>query len=140
MLRKAHDGLDVLEIFQALLRLLAKSKAPQMRLVDEATAYRSLTAAAAEGRLYVHGDFAILVDVGSPWHSDKRVLIEEIIVRWRKAFGNTVESAVAQLDVIAAEHGCVAVAAGDTQIGLMSPRYLAAGFKPLGTQFFKEIP
>jgi hypothetical protein len=119
--------------------MLDKSPAPQMRLVENHTAWLHLCEAKSASLLYVYGDFGILVDVGSPWYTSKRVLIEEIIVRFRKDYGNTVESAIAQLDVIARIHGCVAVAAGDTQIGLMSDRYLAAGFQALGTQFYKEI-
>jgi hypothetical protein len=137
-LRKASEY-DAYLTMQSLLRMLDKSPAPQMRLAVPEVAYRHLKASARNGMLYVYGDFAVLVDVGSPWHTDKPVLIEEIIVRFRKAHHNDVESAVAQLDHIAREHGCVAIAAGDTQVGIMGPRYIAAGFQPLGSQFYKEL-
>lgn len=127
-------------IYTALLSMLDKSPAAQMKLCEPEVAGKALQRAKAEKRLFVYGDFGILVDVGSPWHTSKQVLIEEIIVRFRRDHGNTVESAIEQLSVLAREFGCVAVAAGDTQIGLMAPRYLAAGFQPLGTQFYKEIP
>jgi hypothetical protein len=127
-------------IYDALVNLLAMSPAPQMRLCEPDVARQNLSRASDERRLFVYGDFGILVDVGSPWHTSKRVLIEEIIVRFRRDYGNKVEGAIAQLDIIAKAFGCVAVAAGDTQIGLMSPRYLAAGFTTLGTQFYKETP
>lgn len=139
-LRLAQSGWDVYEIFNALLLMLRKSPAPQMALVEEEVAYRNLKQAVAEQRLYVYGDFAILVDAGSPWHTSKKVLIEEIVIRWRREFNTPVEAAIRQLDRIAKEHGCVAIAAGDTQVGIMGPRYTAAGFKTLGTQFFKEVP
>lgn len=129
---------DTRLIFEALLGLLHKSPAPQMKLCVPAVALRNLRSARDDGRLYVFGDYAILVDVGSPWHTDKPVLIEEIIVRFRSAYRHGVEAAVAQLDDIAKRHGCVAIAAGDTQVGIMAPRYLAAGFSVLGTQFYKE--
>jgi hypothetical protein len=131
---------DVPLIFEALLKLLHKSPAPQMRLAEPEVAFQAMCTAVAEQRLYLYGDYALLVDVGSPWHSSKNVLIEEIIVRYQRHFGNNVESAIAQLEVLAERIGCVAIGAGDTQIGLMSPRYLAAGFTSLGTQFYKEIP
>jgi hypothetical protein len=137
-LRRATEY-DTTLVMTALLKMLDKSPAPQMKLAVPEVAYRALKNAAADGWLYVYGDFAILVDVGRPWHSDKRVLIEEIIVRFRRAHHNTVESAVAQLEILARQFGCVAVAAGDTQIGYMAPRYTAAGFITLGTQFYKEI-
>lgn len=138
-LREA-DTFHAALIYATLERLLVVSPAPQMKLAEPAVAYAALYQAMRETRLYVYGDFGILVDVGSPWHTSKRVLIEEIIVRFRKDFDNSAESAVAQLAVIAKRHGCVAIAAGDTQIGLMTPRYLAAGFQALGTQFYKETP
>lgn len=131
---------DVHSIFEALLKMRKYSSAPQMRLTEPRHAVAHLQMAAAKQHLWVFGDFAILIDVGSPWYSAELVLIEEIIVRFRKEHGNTVDSAVAQLDVLALRFGCAAIAAGDTQIGLMSPRYLAAGFKTLGTQFYKEMP
>ena len=119
--------------------MLGYSPAPQMRLVQPKYARSALHLARLAGRLYVYGDFGIFVDVGSPWYTTKPILIEELIVRFRRVYKNRVESAVAQLDEIGKEHGCVAVGAGDTQIGLMAPHYLAAGFQVLGTQFYKEI-
>lgn len=134
------DRATVEDIFQALLRMLDKSPAPQMRLVEPAVVYSHLRLAAVDRKLWVLGDFAILVDVGPPWHTTRPVLIEEIIVRFRKGYGYSVEDAVAALDHLAELHGCHAIAAGDTQVGIMAPRYLAAGFVTLGTQFYKEIP
>jgi hypothetical protein len=130
---------DCISIFDKLLQLQAKSPAPQMALCEPDVAYRHLKQAVREGRLYLFGDYAILVDIGSPWHTTRRVLIEEIILRFRSVNKNSVESAIEQLSIIAKVRGCAAVAAGDTQIGLMSPRYIAAGFQPLGTQFYKGI-
>jgi hypothetical protein len=111
-----------------------------MRLCEEHVAYAALHRARDEARLYVYGDYAILFDIGSPWHTSKKLLIEEFVLRFRREYGNAVDGAVAQLDELARALGCAAVAAGDTQVGLMSPRYVAAGFQPLGTQFYKEIP
>lgn len=126
-------------IVAALVTLLRKSPAPQMKLVDYDTAYRNLMTAKAEGRLFVYGDFIILVDVGTPWHSNKPVLIEELVARFRKVYGNTPQSAVAQLEVLARKFNCVAVASGDTQVGLMAEHYKSEGYTPLGSQFYKEI-
>ena len=136
-----HAGLiHTAQIFAAMVRMLERSPAQQMKLCEPSVAFDNLKLGRQEGRLYVYGDFGIFVDVGSPWHTSKRVLIEEIVIRFRRVYENSVDSAIAQLADIARQHGCVAVAAGDTQIGLMAPRYIAAGFQPLGTQFYKEIP
>jgi hypothetical protein len=126
-------------IFRAMLKMMQYSPAPQMKLVEPAVAHERLMKAREDGRLYVLGDFGIFVDVGSPWYTSKQVLIEEIIVRFRRHFDNVVDTAIEALTRIAKLHGCVAVAAGDTQVGYMAPRYLAAGFSTLGTQFYKEI-
>jgi hypothetical protein len=138
-LETARPG-DVLMILDALLQMLPKSPAPQMKMAEPLVAHQSLMLAQRQQRLYIFGDFAILVDEGSPWYTSKRVLFEEIIIRWRRVHGNTVDSAIAQLEAIAKLHGCVAIGAGDTQIGYMTPRYLAAGYTTLGIQFHKEIP
>jgi hypothetical protein len=127
------------QIIEAALGMLDYSPAPQMRLVQPGHVRSVMHLARLSGRLYAFGDFGIFVDVGSPWYTTKQVLIEELIVRFRRVYKNPVEGAIAQLDGIGKEHGCVAVAAGDTQIGYMTPRYLAAGFQVLGTQFYKEI-
>lgn len=130
---------EVPAIFEELLRLLAKSPAAQMVLAVPAVAEQNLYLAQEQGRLWIQGDFAILVDVGSPWYTDKPVLIEEIVIRYRREFGNPPEDIALALPLLAEILGCVAVAAGDTQVGIMGPRYTAAGFKTLGTQYFKEI-
>lgn len=127
-------------IHRNLLLLLDKSPAAQMKLAEPRTAFDALLGAVDQQRLFVYGDFAILVDVGSPWYTSKLVLIEEIILRYRRDYGNTVDSAIAQLEVLAREFGCSAIAAGDTQpVQLMSPRYAARGYTKLGIQWFKEI-
>lgn len=140
ILLELPSRLETDDIYTALLVLLERSPAAQMKLAEEKEAYLHLLRAKLKQHLWVYGDFAILIDVGSPWYTTKPVLIEEIILRFRRGYGNTVESAIAQLDVLAREFTCVAIAAGDTQVGYMTPRYLAAGFTNLGTQFFKEVP
>jgi len=137
--RKASTD-EVQLIFEELLKLLQKSPAAQMKLAVPEVALAHLRAAQAAGHLWIQGDFAILVDVGSPWYTDRPVLIEEIIIRYRRDFGNPPEDVALALPLLAEILGCAAIAAGDTQVGLMGPRYLAAGFTALGTQFFKEIP
>lgn len=131
--------LETEDIYAAMLEVLSKSPAAHMKLAEPAVALGHLIVRSALGYLWVYGDFAILVDVGSPWYTTKQVLIEEIIIRFRRGYRNTVESAVAQLDVLARDFACVAVVAGDTQLGIMTPRYLAAGFTSLGTQLYKDI-
>lgn len=138
-LRQATVG-EVPGLVDIALRMVEYSPAPQMRNVEPPLVRSYMHLAQLTGRLYVYGDFAILVDVGSDWYTSKRYLIEQLIWRVSRDHGNTVDSAIEKLDFIARLHGCVAVAAGDTQVGYMAPRYLAAGFQPLGTQYYKEIP
>lgn len=126
-------------IYRALLEVQKKSPAKQMALVEPGAAWKHLDRARATGNLVVCGDYGILFDVGSPWHTTKLVLIEEIIIRFRRLYQNPVEDAIAKLDDLARLHGCVAIAAGDTQVGLMAPRYQAAGYISLGSQFYKEL-
>jgi hypothetical protein len=125
--------------FQALLRLKAKSVSAKMTMADPPTAYRGLTHFIEEGRAVEVGDYLILFDVGHVWYSPHLHLIEELTMRFQRVHDNPVESAVAALDVLAYQHGAKAIGVGDTQIGLMTPYYLAAGYTPLGTQLFKEV-
>lgn len=128
---------DERAVMGALLAMLDKSPAPQMRLADPTSARCGVRSAIHEGRAYIVGDFFIMVDQGSPWYTSKPVLIEEIILRISREHDTTVEQAIAALDDIAASRGCVAIAAGDTQIGYMRPKYEARGYVPMGYQLLK---
>lgn len=86
------------------------------------------------------GDYLILFDVGCDWYGCMPYLIEQLILRVYDAGSCRVEVAIAALDALAAEHGCVAIASGDTQRGKMVPLYHAAGFVTLGTQLLKVLP
>ena len=133
-------SLDMRSIyFDAMLRLKAKSPSTKMGLADPATAYVGLTDFIEQGTAVEVGDFLILYSVSPTWYSPALHLIEELTLRFQRQYNNPVESAVAALDVLAKQVGAKAIAVGDTQIGLMTPYYLAAGYKPLGTQLFKEV-
>ena len=125
--------------FDAMLRLKAKSPSSKMGLADPATAFAGLRNFIEQGTAVEVGDYLILYDYGPTWYSPKLHMIEELTIRFKREFNNPVESAVAALEVIARQIGASAIAVGDTQIGLMTPYYLAAGYTVLGTQLFKEV-
>ena len=125
--------------FEAMLRLKAKSPSSKMGLADPVTAYHGLSRFINEGRAVEVGDYLILYDFGPTWYSPEIHLIEELTMRFKRDERNPVEEAVAALDVIARRIGARGIAVGDSQIGLMTPYYLAAGYNPLGTQLFKEV-
>lgn len=137
--RNIPSRAEVLMMHEALLKMKKQSPAAQMALAEPDTAFKHLVWASQHRRLVTCGDYGILFDVGSPWHTTKLVLIEEIIIRFRRQYQNPVEEAIAKLDDLARLYGCVAIAAGDTQVGLMAPRYQAAGYTSLGSQFYKEL-
>lgn len=117
-----------------LRRMLVRNPNNQMKLVDEDHAL-------SMARLMpsvVNDGYFILYDVGSPWYTRKRVLIEELILRIGPTEAGA-RGAVRCLETLAREQGCLAIASGDTQVGAMVPHYLAEGFIPLGTQMFKEL-
>lgn len=126
-------------IMHALLKLLEKSPAPQMKYADESTARAYLYDAIRDGRLWFVGGYMILVDVGSDWYSNRKYLIEQMIL---KVYPNhpdtTVHDAIAALDTLQEHYGCVMTVVGDTQIGMMTPHYIEAGYTPIGTQLIKE--
>ena len=125
--------------FDKLLELKAKSTSAKMCMVEPAKAFISLTEFLEQGRAVEVGDYLILYDYGPTWYSSKLHLIEELTMRFQKLYNNPVQDAVAALDVLARNIGARAIAVGDTQIGLMTPYYLDAGYTTLGTQLFKEI-
>lgn len=137
MIRLANE-LDFPFIETALRELKAKSPAAQMQYIDDDYALANMAQAIREHRGWFCGGYFILVDIGGPWYSPKKMLIEEIILKVYPGRGKTVDDAIAALDTIAAHYGCEATVAGDTQIGYMTPRYHAAGFTTLGTQLLKE--
>jgi hypothetical protein len=127
------------QYFEELLKLRAKSPSAKMAMVEPARAFIGLTDFLEQGRAVEVGDYLILYDFGPTWYSSKLHLIEELTIRFQRVYNNPVTDAIAALDDIARHIGARAIAVGDTQIGLMTPYYLAAGYSMLGTQLFKEI-
>jgi hypothetical protein len=107
-----------------------------MKYANIDIAIRNVRFAMAEQRAYYVDGYFIMVDEGSDWYTDKKYLIEQIILKIHPTHA-PVSVAIAALDRIREEHGCVAIAAGDTQVGYMTPHYHAAGYTTLGTQLFK---
>ena len=125
-------------LLEANYRMWAKNGANQMRYTDEEKAKAYLRQACANGRVaIVEETFAILYDVGAPWYSSHCFLIEEGMFRLVRN-DIPVSRAIAALDVLKERHGCVLIAVGDTQVGVMTPHYLAAGYRTLGTQLIKD--
>lgn len=118
----------------ALIEMKEISPAAFMKYTDVTTAYNYMQSARAR---VVDGYF-ILYDIGSPWYSQEKFLIEDLIIRIYPTT-KRVEVAIDALSRIAEHHGLKAVIAGDTQIGYMAPKYLAKGFVTLGTQLMKDI-
>ncbi len=137
MIREANDD-DFQVIKQSLTHWRDKSPALHVKLCSIGVALGNVLRAIDEGRAWMADGYFILVDVGSPWFSSQRMLIEEIIIRVRPTT-LPVSYAIDALDLIAEKLGCTAIAAGDTQIGYMTPHYHAAGYTTLGTQLMKEV-
>lgn len=93
-----------------------------------------------DSSVVVFGDFAVLFGITVPWHSKRRVLVEDLLIRFRREVGNSLEDVLStQLPALARELGCHRIFVGDTQAGLMAPRYEAAGYIPLGKQLMREV-
>lgn len=131
---------DVPQIMAALIAMKAKSPAGQMPLTDPMEAECSIRYAVHQGRCFRLGGFFAMFDIGSPWYTREKFLIEDIILKvWPDDKTAKVEDVIDYLIELARLRGCVAVAAGDTQIGLMVPKYVNQGFVVLGTQLFKRL-
>lgn len=125
-------------IEQRLDHMQRRSPAAQMQYTDLAHAMEYLRTAALWRRAVINDGYMILFDIGSPWYTPRRFLIEELILRIGPSIDG-VRGAIRCLDELARLHECCAVAAGDTQVGYMVPHYEAEGFHVLGQQLFKEI-
>jgi hypothetical protein len=137
-MRKATQA-DLNHMMDELLALKEYSPAPQVQYAEPEVARAYLAAAIERGEVWFTGGYAAVVQVGSDWYSSKRYLIELIILKVYPWQGGRVEDAIKLLDDIADLYSCVAIAVGDTQVGYMTPKYIAAGYTTLGTQLIKEI-
>ncbi len=137
---RVAERMDHWHIMDALLRLKAKANGRgQMKFTVPHVAAEYLFRQIDANRVVIHEGYAIMYDVGTPWYTDRPFLIEDIII---KVYPTTspVSVAIDCLEAIARSLNLTAVVAGDTQIGYMTPHYLAAGYTTLGTQLFKELP
>lgn len=138
-MRKAGIN-DLPFVMKALIALLDKSPAPQMKYADKGTAQSYVTTAIMEGRCFFVGPFFIMVDVGADWYSSTPALVEQIILKVYPGNGDyTVQDAINALPEIAKMFKCQVIFTGDTQIGMLTERYKQAGFNSFGTQLILEI-
>ncbi len=139
-MRKAtHEEVDAV-IIPVLLELKATSPSLKMKYTEPEQAREYLHFAVDADLLWIMGGYMVLVDHGRDWYGPHKFLFEQMIL---KVYPNdkrfSVDDVIAvALPTLEAYFSCVATIAGDTQIGYMIPKYLAAGFKPLGTQLIKE--
>lgn len=130
---------DAYEAFAKLVAMKAKSPALQMKFTDEDSALCHMLDCVDKGRAVMVDGYWVQFDYGRAWYSAKNFLIEELILKVYPT-AVKVEVAIEALSDLARQHNCVAVAAGDTQIGFMAPKYVAQGYGLLGQQYIKEVP
>lgn len=136
-MRKA-ELFDLPAIKAALQAMLDKSPAPQMKYADIDVALAHLIYnAIPDCQAWVADGYLILVSVGRPWYSGQDFLVEDLILKIGESERGVV-AAIEGLESLAHRLGVPFLAVGDTQIGYMTPKYEAAGFKVLGTQLYKE--
>lgn len=121
----------------ALLAMRVKNPNKQMKFSDPETALGYMEHAVTQGCAVMVDGYFIMYSVGPAWFSKVNFLIEELIIRIYPT-DSPVEVAIAALDELRELFGCVAIVAGDTQVGRMAPKYVAAGFVRLGEQLIKE--
>lgn len=132
---------DLPAIKAALVKLIGMAQGRgQMAYADLDAAMNNIIDRIGSGHgARVIDGFLILYDVGKPWYMDVPVLIEDMILRIEKT-GSPVSVAIQALDILAQENGCPAIAAGDTQVGYMTPHYINHGYTVIGTQLLKGVP
>lgn len=122
---------------------LKVSPAPHMDDVDLSRVYEDVLTRCfdpEDNSVAVFGDFAVLFGVTRPWHSRKSVLVEDLLIRFRREVGNPLEVVLETgLPALARQLGVSRIFVGDTQAGRMAPRYMRAGFTQLGTQLMRDV-
>lgn len=144
---RAATNHDLPDILAAMRKMLQVSKSPQMKYADlmeaelhvrNAIHQNGMTVQVTQDcKAVVNDGFFILYDVGPPWYSSENYLIEELILKIGDSVDG-VDGAIKCLDKLKVYHGCVLIAAGDTQGGVIKDRYLENGYVVLGHQLIKE--
>ncbi len=84
--------------------------------------------------------YVVVYDIGSLWYSSAQLLIEEMVLRLGEVPGD-VAAVPAMLDELARLYGCQGVVSGNAiQRPGLSRVYEKAGYMPVATRFYKEIP
>ncbi|CAB3697882.1 hypothetical protein LMG3458_02488 [Achromobacter deleyi] len=88
----------------------------------------------------IAAEYVIVYDTGNLWYSSALLLFEEMVVRLGDAPG-AVSEVPALLDELAGLYGCAGVISGNAiaRPGLTRV-YGKAGYSPVATRFYKEIP
>lgn len=130
---------DARAIVDALADLQTKSPNPQMQYSDIMAAELGVRDFIHRDKCLILGDYAVLFEVGKVWYSNTEFLFEQLLIRYKRDEGNSVQDAVQGLELFAKEYGCSVLIVGDTQIGHMTKVYTEAGFTPIGTQLLKQL-
>lgn len=128
---------DLKRVRKALDGLILHSNAAHMKYADVLHAMEYIKQASLAGKAHIVSDVFVMFDIGSDWYTKELYMIEQLVLKLSK-YGD-VPKAVAFMDNMARVFGAKAIAAGDTQVGAMTPHYIQAGYKVLGTQFIKEL-
>lgn len=128
---------DCVDAIDALIAMKAKNPNKQMQWSEPSVAFAYMRKQAEDGNAVVVDGYFIMYSVTPIWFTTVPFLVEELIIRIQPT-DKPVEVAIAALDRLKEMFGCVAIVAGDAQIGYMTPKYQAAGFQHLGTQLIKE--
>lgn len=130
-------------VTDAAEKYLQVSPAPHMDDVDLRRVYEDTISRCfdpEDNSVAVFGDFAFLFGITRPWHSRKRALVEDLLIRFRREVQNDLDEVLESgIPALARQLGVSRVFVGDTQAGLMEPRYIRAGYTPLGTQLMREV-
>jgi hypothetical protein len=141
-MRKATaDEVDSV-IMPALLALKASGKAAKMKYTDPVVARGHLLYAVRHELLWIMGGYMVLVDYGRDWYGPHNFLFEQMILKvYPEDRRFSVDDVIAvALPTLRDYFSCVAIIAGDTQVGYMIPKYEAQGYVRLGVQLIKEKP
>ena len=130
---------DVPQIVDALALLQRVSPNPQMQYSDLMAAELGVRDFVHRSKCLIIGDYAVLFETGRIWYSNTDFMFEQLLIRFKRDEGNTVQEAVAHLELFAKELGCSVLVVGDTQIGHMQQVYTELGFKLIGVQLLKQL-
>ena len=131
---------DSLEIVRAIYKFREQANEhPFFKPVSLSKALGFIWEQCAQGNAWLANGYLIIVSVSTPWYSNERMLVEQLVVKIAK--GGTADDIPVVLDLLAAKLGCTKIVTSDSSpSGNVAAACSRAGYLPFSPTLYKVIP